>query len=458
MHELKKKENEVKFIQEILISNKQDVSTFIATKEKTNEKVILKKTLIPINSTLQTIMMNKEINNSRHILKTSNMFEKDKFTVVVQEYEGFMPLDTFLRNENNFICVNEQIILYVVLKIFEILAENSLTKMIRLVDVENIWLNEEGDLKICWMSTILRNLRLFDNEVYKMNINSLENINKLMDLNSKHCKKRIYNFPNKSDDRIEYATKTTLPNMFVYEKSVIFQDAGKTINKTGKRKYGNKKICIERSEYEKVSEIEQRKKVINGDFIKKLVSKMIFYRSAISEKDLEANITRLTQIFKEERPTTAIIDHVLTASTLQILRSLFEEQIIPEEMLKKLRDALDLQAIKKEIRNVLNRDKEESPSIKEVFARNGFNMEGYNTISYKKGRFQVYEAVPAPTENKKEHIEDLLRIVDIQNRQIEMIYRTMKERNSIDKLEDDQLESLQKEISNILQKITKDEN
>lgn len=443
MQESKKKHDARVFLNETLISTTQDVTTYIAT--KTGTKVILMKTN-SFKSSLKPILMNPEINNDPNILKVEDIFQENQSTVVVYKQDGFMPLEIFFKK--NF---DEKLFLFVILKIIEILIKGRITKMMEMIDLWNIWINEEGELRICWFSTILKNLRVFDNEVYKMNVSTLEDINKLISLNSKHCRKRLYNFPNNSDDKIQYV------NMFHHQdKSIVFQDA---VTKAGKRKYGCKKVCLEKSELQEVS--EKTKTVINLEIVKKLILRMLLYKTSLEEKDLEAQLTRFTEVLKGSTISDFSL-HFLSDSSLHLLRSLFVEHVDAEELLMTLRDQLDLSKVKNLCSGVTKEFtrvecQSEQHSAREIFAKNGFNMEEYSTIAYKKGRFQVYEAVPSPSDKKKEYVNDLLRIVDIQNRQIEMIYRTMKERNSINKLEDDQLESLSKEINNILQKITKEE-
>lgn len=252
---MKKNDSRV-FLHETLIYSTKDITTYIAIRK--NAKVILMKTG-SFKSSLQTILMNPEINNDPNILKVTDIYHEKQLTVVVYRHNGFIPLNMFF--EKMF---DENLFIFVILKIIDILIKGRITKMVEMSDLDNIWINDEGELRICWFGIMINNLRLFDNEVYKMNVSTLEDINNLISLNSKHCKKRLYNFPNKSDDNIQYI------NIFSHQdKSIVFQDA---VSKSGKRKYGCKKVCLEKSELPEVK--GTNKTVVNLDIVKKLILKM----------------------------------------------------------------------------------------------------------------------------------------------------------------------------------------
>ncbi|EQB59943.1 hypothetical protein NAPIS_ORF02466 [Vairimorpha apis BRL 01] len=94
----------------------------------------------------------------------------------------------------------------------------------------------------------------------------------------------------------------------------------------------------------------------------------------------------------------------------------------------------------------------------EIFEQKGFNMNKFDTKTYKKGRFFVCEAVPnAKLQDNTKNIKKLCKVLDIQNQQIQMIYQSLKNRVEIENQVDEQLSALSIKANEVFEDLSSSE-
>lgn len=446
-----------------------EISSFLAYSKQTKDLILLRKfnSKIPICKKLFTL---EEINDSGYFLKIQNISSQDELSVV-QDFEDFIPLRLFLEdNHSNFD------FLYDILKNILNISKNSslINEISDFLDIDTIWINKEHKIKICWFTFIVKYQKYFDNTIHKISLNTASGVLSLFNLNKKRLIKRLSKNVNevKKENRTSFYDITD--NFFAYNSNIkvkpnldiTYTNIGHNMTEDDKesiRVCGTKKLCVVNNKL--FDMIKKPKSLINFTGIRFLLLRIFFYQESVDTRNVETFISRVKNILNDKSFGSVSLTDKLT----KLLNFIISENNEPIEMTTDQKENIDNDRVNKllsEIKQFVPDDTQINTksntkfvTVHDIFVERGFNMADFDTKTYQKGRFYVCQAVPnSVKENKKDvDLNKIFQIIEIQNKQIEMMYQTLKEKNNIDKLIDDQLECLSIQANAMLTDLEKND-
>ncbi|WUR03973.1 uncharacterized protein VNE69_07042 [Vairimorpha necatrix] len=273
---------------------------------------------------------------------------------------------------------------------------------------------------------------------------------------------------------------------------------GKLRTFSSAKTFGTKKLCTEKINKEKTQKIKKEK---TQNKLKLILVKLLFNKEKVNQKNLDIYISKLQNIYD----TKSNEFFTLTDKLISVLEFILEikmpifnemaknetnefiekfvqnikikfkaseqrinenktmnkmEEIFRKEMerCEALEEATRIERLKEAEQNRILEETKEVEKVENTFEKKGFDMTSYKTKSYKKGRFLVYQAVPFIKDketNEGINFNKIYRIIEIQNKQIEMMYKTLKDNNKIEELIDAQLESLSIKANDMLTDLEK---
>ncbi|EQB59942.1 hypothetical protein NAPIS_ORF02465 [Vairimorpha apis BRL 01] len=155
-------------------------STDTTTTYLTQDKNLLINRRINSGVLNKNLLLLKDINKMEYTLTILKIHSD----VVIQAFEEYIPILIYNGEWMEFL---ESFVdnLIIILKSCDFFQE-----IIEFIDPEAIWINYNMDIKICWLTIVLKYSKFFDNSVHKINLDSVENLIKLIKANRKRLEKR----------------------------------------------------------------------------------------------------------------------------------------------------------------------------------------------------------------------------------------------------------------------------
>ncbi|KAK6090550.1 hypothetical protein P3W45_000273 [Vairimorpha bombi] len=467
MHENTSKIQDNHFINETPFYTCNEISTYLGYSKQTKDPILLRKfkSVIPICKNLFTL---EEINESSYFLKIQNISSQDGLRVV-QKFEDFIPLGLFLEEKQTNLDF-----LYDILKNMVQMSKKSslLNEISDFLDIDTIWINKEHNIKICWLTFIVKYQRYFDNTIHKLSLNTVSGVLSLFNLNKKRLMKRL----SKNVNEIKKESRTSFydigENFFAYNSNIrvkhnldiTYTNIGHNMTEDDKesiRVCGTKKLCVANN---KISDInKQTKCLINYSGVRLLLLKIFFTKENVDTRNIETYISLVKGILNDE----SLGSYHVTDKLTKALNFIISENNEPIEMENDQKENIDNERVHKLLSkikqfvpgdlNINTKYNTKFETVHDIFVERGFNMADFDTRTYQKGRFYVCQAVPNSVKETKKDVDlnKIFQLIEIQNKQIEMIYQTLKEKNNIDKLIDDQLECLSLQANAMLTDLEK---
>lgn len=428
-------------------------STDTTTTYLTQDKNLLINRRINSGVLNKNLLLLKDINKMEYTLTILKIHSD----VVIQAFEEYIPILIYNGEWMEFL---ESFVdnLIIILKSCDFFQE-----IIEFIDPEAIWINYNMDIKICWLTIVLKYSKFFDNSVHKINLDSVENLIKLIKANRKRLKKRtneiiftqeqIINENTLHDEELRY-----IENLKILLIKVMYRTSD----------VNHKNIANYKSKIR--NDFDLRYKAVN--FILNGLWDPMDYNV---EPDMFINVfinevkTNLKQLEIENKCKNNIFDSTSSKDYTETnhLNNDFENdykeifEINNNNNLKNKTTTEKNQSITENIKKSNPNDinvKDVLENNSEIFEQKGFNMNKFDTKTYKKGRFFVCEAVPnAKLQDNTKNIKKLCKVLDIQNQQIQMIYQSLKNRVEIENQVDEQLSALSIKANEVFEDLSSSE-
>ncbi|AFN83541.1 hypothetical protein EROM_081250 [Encephalitozoon romaleae SJ-2008] len=401
---------EVKVIrreQRILISSAVDMTS--------GEKIILESVDLSgfsedYRSLLMSFLLNHKINHSPYAMKVLKVLEGEDWICVVQKHMSLGPVDGLIRDQ---IFLSDDFIFYVFMQIVYAMKINGdegwfWDKM----SPRYIWLDEDGKVRICWADVVLGHMKALGEQIERWRKGT--ECGKDVRLQSKIDGESV-SFRNLRKIFVELALNPSEPSRMIYTKDMEdLEDSPLAGHKEKLSPALNGFASLLFEEKGKVSDLEE------------------YTRRMIQEKKIVSNPR---EIFKP-------------------LRMIIEERNRDEEF-------STLEGMKEHSGGILKMEEGESASGSEEGWKSESGSKGddervgsFGTREYKRGRFHVCEAIPLGEREKglkmNEQMKRMVRIVSVQNQQISLLTKVLKQSGLLTKEVDGELCELEELMSFLL--------
>lgn len=443
-----------------------DVTTTIGYSIAGQKIVFIKKAAKNIHFSTDLIT-NKELNNFPFIIEIIDQYIGEEI-FAVSNFSEILPLKVFITQFSknlDFLCILFN-------KLLLILTESKFLQCIsEFLESDMIWIDKNFNIKICWITFLVKNHKFFNNKVYKSNLKNIDGIINLFNYNKKRLQKRVdIEYKN---DNVSSVCLNAAENIFscVSEQkdsndgTIKYKERTYTYDRGSVKVCSTKKLCIEN--YKDFCKTITNQKV-NYFGLKVLLLKCIFHEDDVNAKNIDVYISRLKKLFLEQSDSK-----FKDSEALKIIYNFIVYNNINSKPIEIVNDEyinfMDNFFYKLKITTLSEKKSYDVDNLKEkmvvendgcLFKEKGFDMSDYNTKSYKKGRFFICQAIPnSHTKDKKQELEinKVFQIIEIQSKQIEMMYQTLKDYNKIDHLIDAQLKSLSLQANEMLNTLDKNQ-
>lgn len=260
-------------------------------------------------------------------------------------------------------------------------------------------------------------------------------------------------------DKHKDEKKEIVNNFFLYNeckssKGIKYDNKITSLNRGTVKVCGTKKLCIDNVNSLCKTKIKHSKNLFG---IKLLLLQIVFINEKINQKNSSIYFAKLKNIYKAKSSElfqwtdelSIVVKFILDITNTKFSDCSFKNE--PNLFIRNYVEKIEGYFLKSELKKPENKNDDET--FVKPFKEKGYDMKLLGTKSFQKGRFLVCQAVPSVNIRDiktRKNLKKILEIIEIQNRQIEIMYQKLKSSNKMEDIIDKQLQSLSLQANEIL--------